>query len=106
MAYRALYRQYRPTSFDEVVGQEHVTRTLRNQVASGKLSHAYLFCGIRGTGKTTSARILARAANCLSPVDGTHAGNVRHAAFQHLRATGILLKLMRPATTLWIMSVI
>ena len=74
MAYRALYRQYRPTSFDEVVGQEHVTRTLKNQVASGKLSHAYLFCGIRGTGKTTSARILARAANCLSPVDGEPCG--------------------------------
>ena len=74
MAYRALYRQYRPTRFEEVIGQEHVTRTLKNQVASGKLAHAYLFCGIRGTGKTTSARILSRAANCLSPVNGEPCG--------------------------------
>ena len=74
MAYRALYRQYRPQSFSEVIGQEHITTTLKNQVSSGRISHAYLFCGTRGTGKTTTARILARAANCLSSTDGEACG--------------------------------
>lgn len=70
MAYQALYRQYRPTTFDEVVGQEHITRTLVNQIKRGQLSHAYLFTGTRGVGKTTVARILARAVNCLDNSDG------------------------------------
>lgn len=70
MEYQALYRRWRPLTFDEVVGQEHVTRTIKNEVASGNVGHAFLFCGSRGTGKTTTARILARAVNCLSPKDG------------------------------------
>ena len=70
MPYQALYRKYRPKTFDDVVGQEHITVTLKNQVAADKLSHAYLFIGTRGTGKTTCAKILARAANCLSPENG------------------------------------
>ena len=65
-----LYRKYRPLTFDEVRGQEHIVRALRNQVISGRLNHAYLFSGIRGTGKTTVARILARAINCEHPVNG------------------------------------
>ncbi len=74
MAYRALYRQYRPTSFSEVIGQSHITTTLIHQIESGHIAHAYLFCGTRGTGKTTTARILARAVNCLSPVNGEPCG--------------------------------
>ncbi len=68
--YQALYRKWRPRVFADVIGQEHVTRTLRKQVASGRTSHAYLFTGTRGTGKTTCAKILARAVNCEHPVDG------------------------------------
>ncbi len=64
MATLALYRKWRPRTFDEVIGQEHVTRTLRNALASGRISHAYLFAGVRGTGKTTMARLLAKAVNC------------------------------------------
>ncbi|MBR4906342.1 MAG: DNA polymerase III subunit gamma/tau [Clostridia bacterium] len=74
MARRALYREYRPELFSEVIGQDHITTILKNQVREGKLSHAYLFCGSRGTGKTTSAKILSRAVNCLSPKDGEPCG--------------------------------
>lgn len=68
--YRVLYRKYRPRTFDGVAGQGHITETLKNQVRTGKLSHAYLFIGTRGTGKTTCAKILARAVNCENPVEG------------------------------------
>ena len=72
--HQALYRKWRPATFREVVGQEHVTDVLRYQVKSGRVSHAYLFCGSRGTGKTTCAKILAKAVNCLSPKDGDPCG--------------------------------
>jgi DNA polymerase-3 subunit gamma/tau len=62
---QALYRKWRPARFDQVIGQEHVTHTLKNAVAAGRIGHAYLFSGPRGTGKTTTARLLAKAANCL-----------------------------------------
>ena len=68
--YQALYRKYRPQTFDDLVGQQAVTQTLKTQVASGKLSHAYLFTGSRGTGKTSSAKILAKAVNCENPQNG------------------------------------
>lgn len=70
----ALYRKYRPAVFGDVIAQEHITRTLINQIKTGRISHAYLFTGSRGTGKTTSARIFARAINCLNPVDGSPCG--------------------------------
>jgi len=69
MAMQALYRRWRPRTFDEVVDQEHVVRTLRNALTSGRIHHAYLFAGPRGTGKTTTARLLAKAVNCLAPED-------------------------------------
>ena len=70
MAYTALYRKFRPPVFDQIVGQEHITKTLKNQIKSGRVGHAYLFNGGRGTGKTSAAKILARAVNCLNPKDG------------------------------------
>ncbi|MBE6771559.1 MAG: DNA polymerase III subunit gamma/tau [Ruminococcaceae bacterium] len=68
--YQALYRKWRPQDFNDVYGQPHVTRTLQSQLESGRISHAYLFTGSRGTGKTTCAKILSKAVNCLNPVDG------------------------------------
>ena len=70
MAHLALYRKWRPLSFDDVVEQRHIVDTLKNSIKTNSASHAYLFCGTRGTGKTTLAKILARAVNCLEPVDG------------------------------------
>ncbi len=70
MSYTALYRKFRPDTFQGVVGQEHIVRTLKNQMKTGRVSHAYLFCGTRGTGKTSTAKIFARAINCLHPVEG------------------------------------
>ncbi len=74
MAYQALYRQWRPTNFSSMVSQEAVVGTLRNQITTGRIAHAYLFCGSRGTGKTSTAKIMARAINCESPVDGDPCG--------------------------------
>ena len=68
--YQALYRKWRPRSFDDVVSQPHITAALKNQLAAGKTAHAYLFTGSRGTGKTTCARIFAKAINCENPHDG------------------------------------
>ena len=67
MAYVALYRKFRPQSFDELVGQEHIKRTLSNQLKSGRIAHAYLFAGPRGTGKTSTAKLFAKAINCANP---------------------------------------
>ena len=70
MSYTALYRKFRPLTFNEFAGQEHITQTLKNQIIAGRVGHAYLFSGGRGTGKTSAAKVLARAVNCLNPKDG------------------------------------
>ncbi|MGN0814089.1 MAG: DNA polymerase III subunit gamma/tau [Candidatus Coproplasma sp.] len=74
MAYLAFYRTFRPTRFEDVVRQEHIVRILKNRISTGNIGHAYLFCGPRGTGKTTLAKIFARAINCENPVDGSPCG--------------------------------
>lgn len=70
MAYTALYREWRPKTFNDVVGQEHITTTLKNQILNNRIAHAYLFCGTRGTGKTSTAKVFAKALNCLNIQDG------------------------------------
>ena len=70
MAYTALYREWRPKNFEDIIGQEHITTTLKNQILNDRIAHAYLFCGTRGTGKTSTAKVMAKALNCLNPIDG------------------------------------
>ena len=74
MSYTALYRKWRPDRFEDVKGQDHIVTTLRNQVKTGRIGHAYLFCGTRGTGKTTLAKIYAKAVNCEHTVEGSPCG--------------------------------
>ncbi len=74
MSYTALYRKFRPQEFEDVKGQDHIVTTLKNQIKADRIGHAYLFCGTRGTGKTTVAKIFAKAVNCESPVDGSPCG--------------------------------
>lgn len=77
MSYQALYRKFRPAEFYDVKGQEHIVETLKNQITADRIGHAYLFCGTRGTGKTTIAKIFAKAVNCENPVDGSPCGQCK-----------------------------
>lgn len=77
MGYTALYRKFRPDTFEDVKGQDHIVTTLKNQIMNNRVGHAYLFCGTRGTGKTTIAKILGKAVNCENPVDGNPCGECR-----------------------------
>lgn len=70
MGYTALYREWRPKNFEDVVGQEHITTTLKNEILNDRIAHAYLFCGTRGTGKTSTAKVMAKALNCLDLHNG------------------------------------
>ena len=74
MSYTALYRKFRPQEFEDVKGQDHIVTTLKNQIKADRIGHAYLFCGTRGTGKTTVAKIFAKAVNCVHPIDGSPCG--------------------------------
>ena len=74
MSYLALYRAFRPKKFSEIIGQEHIVQTLVNQINTDRVGHAYLFCGARGTGKTTMAKVFSRAINCLNPQNGNPCG--------------------------------
>ena len=74
MSYQALYRKFRPATFDEVRGQDAIVTTLRNQIKNDRMAHAYLFCGTRGTGKTSIAKLFAKAVNCENPRDGSPCG--------------------------------
>lgn len=89
--YQALYRKWRPKGFDSVCGQEHITSVLRHEIINDRYSHAYLFCGSRGTGKTTCAKLLAKAVNCLSPVNGSPCGECEACrAIEEERTTDVI----------------
>lgn len=79
MSYTALYRKWRPVDFEDVKGQDFIVQTLKNQIVSGRIGHAYLFCGTRGTGKTSIAKIFARAVNCDNPREEVRAASVQAA---------------------------
>ena len=104
--YQALYRKYRPQTFDDVVGQQAVTQTIKTQLQKDQLSHAYLFTGSRGTGKTSCAKILAKAVNCLQPVDGNPATAVTLAVPSIPAPVWMCWRSTQLPIMAWIMSVI
>lgn len=104
MAYMALYRKWRPNDFDEVQGQDAIVRTLRNEILYDRIGHAYLFCGTRGTGKTSIAKLFAKAVNCQHPVDAIRATSVRPVRPSTIRVLWMSLRLTPLPTTVWTTS--
>ena len=89
MSYTALYRKFRPAEFEDVKGQDHIVTTLKNQIKADRIGHAYLFCGTRGTGKTTIAKIFAKAVNCEHPVDGSPCKEYERASHCPFSGSGV-----------------
>ena len=102
--YRALYRKWRPQRFEDVVGQRAIVTALKNQITAGRVGHAYLFTGVRGTGKTTCAKIFAKAVNCLHPVNGDPCGSARSARASTTAACWTWWRWTQPPTTAWTIS--
>ena len=100
--YQALYRKWRPKTFSDVIGQSHITQTLKKQVAEGRTSHAYLFTGTRGTGKTTCAKILAKAVNCEPRWMGIPAASAPAVRGSKTAAFWTCWSWTLPPTTAWI----
>lgn len=104
MSYTALYRKFRPQEFEDVKGQDHIVTTLKNQIKADRIGHAYLFCGTRGTGKTTIAKIFAKAVNCEHPVDGSPCGECPTCKAIAAGSSMNVIEIRRP-TMAWTISV-
>ncbi len=104
MSYQALYRKFRPQEFEDVKGQEHIVTTLKNQIKADRIGHAYLFCGTRGTGKTTVAKIFAKAVNCEHPVDGSPCGECPSCRAITEGSSMNVIEIDAASTTAWTIS--
>ena len=104
MSYTALYRKFRPTEFEEVKGQDHIITTLQNQIRANRIGHAYLFCGTRGTGKTTVAKIFAKAVNCEHPVNGSPCGECAMCRSIAAGTSMNVIEIDAASTTAWTIS--
>ena len=104
MSYTALYRKFRPATFQEVKGQDPIVTTLKNQIMMDRIGHAYLFCGTRGTGKTSVAKIFARAVNCEHPVDGNPCNECRTCRAIAAGSSMNVIEIDAAPTTAWTIS--
>ena len=102
--YLALYRKYRPRTFEDVRGRDAIVRTLKNQIMTGRIAHSYLFCGTRGTGKTTIAKIYAKAVNCEDPRDGSPCGECPSCRAIEANADLNVAEMDAASNTAWMIS--